>query len=117
MPPTQVVTACFAGWFVFALAGMLVFNFSKNGAFKRVWFSRWMITVAVSFWLLSAPLIVQRGIALRSLAFVAFDALFIALIAYLNIRCTRFCDQCGATLYNQNWFQAMHFCPKCGAQL
>jgi hypothetical protein len=117
MPLNQLVTACVAGWFTFGVAGMLVFNFSKNVAFKRTWFSRWMWTLAVSFWLLSAPLILQPVINLRALAFVALDALLIALIAYLNIRCTRFCDQCGATLFNQNWFQAMNFCPKCGAKL
>ena len=29
----------------------------------------------------------------------------------------KFCDKCGATLINSNWFSPMRFCSKCGAVL
>jgi len=42
--------------------------------------------------------------------------LFLVLITFLNIRNTRFCRQCNATLYNQA-FTRPRFCSKCGADL
>lgn len=41
----------------------------------------------------------------------------VALISYLNIRFTKFCPSCGATLYNYNWFVRMKYCSRCGASL
>ena len=41
----------------------------------------------------------------------------VALISFLNIRFTKFCPSCGATLYNYNWFVAMRYCSRCGASL
>ncbi len=40
-----------------------------------------------------------------------------ALIGFLNIRLTKFCDSCGATLVNPAWFRRMRFCPSCGAPM
>ena len=29
----------------------------------------------------------------------------------------KFCDKCGATLHDYNWFSPMKFCSKCGAEI
>lgn len=41
----------------------------------------------------------------------------VAFISFLNIRMTKFCDSCGATLYNTAWFRPMRFCSSCGASM
>jgi hypothetical protein len=41
----------------------------------------------------------------------------VVLISYLNIKVTKFCDNCGARLYNHTWFAPMRSCSKCGAEL
>lgn len=41
----------------------------------------------------------------------------VALITFLNIRLTKFCGSCGATLYNANWFVRLRFCQRCGKPL
>ena len=41
----------------------------------------------------------------------------IALIAYLNIRSTRFCEACGMTTVEAMPFARAAFCSKCGAPL
>ena len=41
----------------------------------------------------------------------------VALIGLLNIKLTKFCSSCGATLYNYNWLGRMRYCSRCGASL
>jgi hypothetical protein len=41
----------------------------------------------------------------------------VALISFLNIKLSKFCASCGATLYNYNWFVRMRYCSRCGASL
>jgi hypothetical protein len=41
----------------------------------------------------------------------------VALITWLNLRNTKFCDACGATLINQNWLSGPRHCSRCGAPL
>lgn len=38
-------------------------------------------------------------------------------ISLLNIKLTKFCGSCGATLYNYNWFSRMRYCFRCGGGL
>jgi hypothetical protein len=41
----------------------------------------------------------------------------IALIAWLNLRSTKFCATCGARHYNRMPWTPMRFCSKCGGPL
>jgi len=41
----------------------------------------------------------------------------VALITFLNLRSTRFCDGCGRTVYTQNLLKPARYCPHCGALL
>jgi ribosomal protein S27AE len=45
-----------------------------------------------------------------------FFVVAIIVISFLNIRLTRFCSRCGATIF-QRGFSRFKFCPKCGAEL
>jgi hypothetical protein len=41
----------------------------------------------------------------------------VAIISYMNIRMTRFCESCGRTLHRQPLFSKPRFCSHCGAAL
>jgi uncharacterized membrane protein len=45
-----------------------------------------------------------------------FFVIAIIVIMYLNYRLTRFCSNCGATIYSRG-FSRFNFCPKCGSAL
>jgi len=40
----------------------------------------------------------------------------VILIGYLNIRMTKFCESCGATVINQAWFTKFRYCSHCAAE-
>ncbi len=46
-----------------------------------------------------------------------FGSATVFLVGVVTLRGTRFCDRCGATLYNQFGFCRRLFCPYCGAAL
>jgi hypothetical protein len=114
-----IVTACFVvTWIVLGIGGFFLFNLNRDAAFKRKWFPRYMILVGVLFFFFSTTIM-----ALQSRSFFAALGILLVVvpatwvISYLNIKLTRFCDACGATLYHYNWFSPMRFCSKCGAEL
>lgn len=45
-----------------------------------------------------------------------FFVVAILAISVLNIRMTRFCARCGATIVQRGWSR-FTYCPKCGAEL
>ncbi|APW64292.1 zinc ribbon domain-containing protein [Paludisphaera borealis] len=113
-----IVTACFFGtWVVLGIGGFLVFYLGRDVAFKRKWFPRYILLVGVLFVLFSTTLMVLSSRSLGALGMLVFVIPATALISYLNIKFTYFCNQCGATLHNQNWLNPMRFCSKCGAEL
>jgi hypothetical protein len=94
-------TALLIVFFMLASAGFLLFHLSDNARFKRRYFRPFVVlmgaaTVGISardgLWWLGLPLV--------------------ALLAYRQIKTTRFCDSCGAT----SWAHA-RFCANCGARL
>ena len=97
-------------WVVLAIVSYLLFGISRNAALKRAIFPGFILFACALFNLFVVLLTGQLSI----LAFIAPASLF---IAFLNIKLTKFCDACGATLFQHNPFTPMQFCPKCGAQL
>ena len=98
-------------WVALGLASFLFFHFNRDAAFKRRVFPLFGVAAGLIF---GAFLIYMT----RGYSQVLFLAVpMIALITFLNIRCTRFCDSCGRTLYKQPVFTRPGFCPHCGAQL
>jgi hypothetical protein len=42
----------------------------------------------------------------------------VAMIIWVNMRNTKYCDKCNATIYNHNWItETISYCPRCGASL
>lgn len=113
-----IVTACFIGtWFVLAVVSFLFLDVGRDAGFKRRWFSRFMILGSVLFVLFATTMMVLQSRSAAGLAILVPVVPMVILISWLNIRFTKFCDKCGATLHDYNWFSPMTFCSKCGAEL
>ncbi len=114
----HILVACFIGtWIVLGLGGIFAFQISKNVRFKKKWFPRFVVLVAILFLFFSTAIMALSSGSLKFLPFLALVIPFLVLITYLNIKFTKFCDCCGATVHDSNWFSRMRFCPKCGAEL
>jgi hypothetical protein len=99
-----------AFWGVLGAVGAYLFYFRKDAGFKRKYFRKYAIFTGVVF--VTVP--VFTGFPWQMLA---ISVPFVALIIYLNVRTTRFCDQCGRTNFSQFPFAMPKFCSKCGAKL
>lgn len=112
-----VVTAAFViTWIGLAVVG-LALNGRLTAAQKRRWSPRVAVSVGVLFVFFSSTLTVLETRRWSSLGILIIVIPFVALISYLNIKFTKFCDQCNATQYNANWFVPQRFCSKCSAEL
>lgn len=111
-----VITAFVGTWITLAVVG-LVASRRMGAAAKRWWWPRAMILVGALFVFFSTTLTVLESRSWSSLGILIVVVPAVVLISYLNIRFTKFCDKCGATLYSHNWFVPMTFCSKCGAEL
>ena len=103
-------------WIVLGIVGFFGFYLGEDVAFKRKWFRPFAILVGVLFIVFGSALTVlhSRNLSDRLTLFGVVP--LVAIIVYWNIKITKFCD-CGAMLYNRNWFSPMRFCSKCGASL
>lgn len=112
-----VITAIFIGtWIVLAIVGGLVSR-RMDAAAKRRWMPRWVILVGILFAIFATTLTILESRSLASAGILIVIVPAVALTSYLSTKFTKFCDNCGATLYNHNWFTPMRFCSKCGAKL
>ncbi len=114
----KVIFACFIGtWIVLGIIAFSFFHLGKDAALKRKWFPRFVILVAVLFVLFSSALTALSSPSLGDMKLLVVVLPVISLITYLNIKLTKFCGKCGATLYPQSFLTPSKFCPKCGAEL
>jgi hypothetical protein len=100
----------FVFWIALGITGFLLFFVNKDVKFKRRYFRWYVILVGVIF----------IGFACGtdgSWGALAFMGPAVALITYLNIRGTRFCDKCGRTIIDHMPFSRAEYCSRCGAQL
>ena len=112
------ITALFFGtWIVLGIVSFVVFFLGKDTALKRKWFPRFIVLAGVLFVIFSTTIMVLGSQSWWSLGILLVVVPAVAVISYLNIKMTKFCDKCGATLINSNWFSPMRFCSKCGAVL
>lgn len=109
LEPKAVFPVFFVLWIALAVGGFLAFHLEKDVAQKRLYFPRYAIGTGALFALVIA-LMAPWPAALLFLP-------FIALISWLNIRMTRFCDGCGRMSINQLWWQKMNYCAYCGKKL
>ncbi len=117
----DIITTCFIGtWVVLMIGGFFLLHLGKDAAFKRKWFPRYVILGGVLFVAFSTAISTAMFAPSRTphvFTMLAFMVPMVVLISYLNIKMTRFCDQCGLTIYNQTWLHRMKFCSSCGAEL
>lgn len=108
--PAAIVPVFFATWIVLGFTGFYFFQYKKDLDFKRKWFAWYVIGVSALF----TAFVTLMARRVEAFLLVAPAS---ALIAWLNIRMTKFCPACASTLINQMWWTKMSFCPRCGAKL
>jgi hypothetical protein len=113
-----LVTVLFFGtWFVLAFFSFIVFIIGANAELKRTWFPRVVIFAGVVIVIFISIMTVLNSRSGESLCLLVFVIPAVAAVSYLNIRLTKFCGSCGATLFKNNWFSPTRFCSSCGASL
>lgn len=80
---------------------------------KRRWHLRVMVGSNVIFGLFATLVFISWGQFGPMLIVLPF----LALITYLNLRFTFFCDSCGKMSRSQEWFSSTYHCPHCGHKL
>ncbi|MET7014560.1 hypothetical protein [Uliginosibacterium flavum] len=99
-----------AVWIALGIGSALFFFLNRNAALKRRVLPLFIIVTSALFlgfiWFSS-----------KSTQVLQFMGPAVVLIAILNIRTIRFCDDCGRTIHNQNPFSSPKFCSKCGAKI
>jgi hypothetical protein len=109
----EQVWSLFVGvWIALALAGILLFYVNRNAAFKRTYFP-WHAGLVGTLFLV---FLVALGWPWE-LAVVG--APFVAIVTYMNVRTTYFCDACGRTLIQPLGLprRARRTSCKCGAAI
>jgi hypothetical protein len=99
-----------AFWGALGAVGAYLFYFKRDAEFKRKYFRWYVIFAGIIF--LTFPMLTGFPWFM-----MVFACPFVALITYLNIRSTRFCDKCGRTNRAQIPFLRPEHCSKCGAKL
>jgi ribosomal protein S27AE len=97
-------------WVALGIGSTCFFRLCRDTRLKRAVFP-WFVLSAGALLALFAVLLTGEPWVL------AFAVPGVALVSFLNVRFTKFCDACGAMLYNHAWFTPMRFCPRCGAAL
>lgn len=98
----------FVFWMVLGIGGAAFFLGSRNAGLKRKALPLYIVAISVIF-----------------LGFIYFAdgtvpwlvLVFVPLIGLLNIRMTKFCNSCGATIISRNFFSTPRYCQMCGAKL
>jgi hypothetical protein len=99
----------FVGYILCGLVvGPMVLH-NKDAPFKRKWAPRLGIMIGILF------ILFLWGIPWQVMLFFVIPS--VALIAYINIRNTRYCDACGKMVYKHIGLPKRGHCPKCGARL
>jgi hypothetical protein len=100
----------FGSFVAIGLASIPYFRAYPDVNVKRQFHRWWTIGYGAMFFLLIA---LSMGASPSLLLF----APFIALIVYLNIRNTTFCEACGKSVYNYFLVSRPEYCARCGARL
>lgn len=110
MMPEEIFPIFVGVWVVLGIISALVFFVGKNVKLKRKLWPPFVIGTGVLFVAFSYAMMPSE----QSLMLIVPA---VALITFLNLRSTRFCDSCGRTVINQNFFVKPDFCSKCGYKL
>jgi hypothetical protein len=108
--PDVVFPIFFGTWVVLGVIGFVIFSLGKDAKLKRKLWPPFVIGTALLF-----------AFFVSLMGFPAFTFIFmgpmLVLIVYLQLKNTKFCDNCGKTIMNQNFFSKPKYCFKCGEKL
>ncbi|KUM02873.1 hypothetical protein KIF53_21395 [Chromobacterium subtsugae] len=107
--PSAFNTIFMTVWIAMAIGGLAFSTLSRNAKLKRKVSRIVMIAAPLLFCLFAWH---QGAQASEFAIFLPF----LALITFLNLRNTRFCDACGATQHSRGFSRPRH-CSQCGASL
>jgi hypothetical protein len=102
----------FVCWAVFGIGSWIFIVTRPTAESKRIWHRRTCILAGIIFGLFTALIMT----AWRQPLPLLFVLPFIALIMWLNIKMTHFCDSCGKMTVYQNFLNPFKYCPKCGTE-
>lgn len=105
-PPPEFI-AFFVLWILLGIVGSVFYRVASYET-KKFWHPVFVIVSSLVF-LGFGEFIAQGHLPI-------IGVLFVGLIAYLNLRNTRFCPICEKTLSSRGWSRE-RFCSKCGADL
>jgi hypothetical protein len=112
-PPLITFPVFFGFWIALGVGSWVLIAWLPTAQAKKSWSDRISILASIIFfaflWTQFAP--TKGSFAL----FIMGPAL--ALITWLNIRNTYFCDKCSKRSYDRNWFANTYCCPNCGNKL
>jgi hypothetical protein len=97
-------------WVLLGIGNAVFMLRGRNPRLKRTLF-RWFNVVGCALFSVFVLVLTRRPIILL----LVLPAL--GVISFINIRTTKFCGSCGATLYDLIWFRRTKFCTRCGASL
>lgn len=110
-PKVPVFFGFFAFWIILGLSAFAFFHLNRDAKLKKKVHPFFVVSVGVIFASFAGWMSDWEP-------FVFLVMLpMIALITFLNLRSTRFCEGCGRTLYRQPIFGTAKFCPHCGRRL
>jgi len=107
MSQEKLFTIFFIIWAILGLFSFIVFFYGKNAPLKKRLWPPFIVGTS----LLLLVFMYLMGMGLNSFYLMVPG---IGLIAFLNLRSTKFCDACGRTDMNPNFFVVPEFCSKCG---
>lgn len=97
-------------WIAMGATSLVFFHFNRDAKLKRKVFPWFISGIGILF----VGFIVLEGFPAMAL-YVAVPG--IIAVSLINVLVTKFCDRCGRTITNPDWFSPMRYCPKCGADL
>lgn len=96
-------------WMILGVSSLIFFHFYKNAKVKRVIHLVLTIFASIAFGMF---FFYKMNFRLDWFIFLFFCGG--AFITFLNIRNTKFCNNCGKTIYRRALFSKIESCPKCG---
>ena len=108
--PPVLFWVFFAVWIVLGIGSAWFFLGSRHAKLKKRVFP-WFVAGGGALFALFVLLLSGQP----DMLLIVVPA--VVLISYQNIRMTKFCESCGATIINHSWFTKMRYCSRCGAAL
>ena len=103
----------FIFWITFGIATWIWIQTRPNAEQKRKWYRAFVFISTLIFGGFLVLVFVRSGQPFTFLLVLPI----LALIMWLNLRCTDFCPKCSRRVYNPSPWRRIEFCPYCGAEL